>query len=414
MPIQVVGSLFRRILRIGKNARQTEEYKEVAPLERVNLCDMVTVIFEQLGVSAKAEVIKTTFNVLTERYNSIDIGDAKPTISSRATQEVDRKIDDAESFLLKAQKHATELITGGLGGYVVLKLNANGRPEELLIMDTDSIQTATNVWRFNKNGWGHSDTGYSGTYKVAATIDDGIVADFIKTGTLDATLVRAGTLADRKSNTTWDLENGSLVSKKLTIQSQYFELDNTGKITSKTADGRKMVFNMGSITGYKVNGEQSAKLEIGDGYFNIVGKLALNGVVGVSGATSFVKSIDYEESEIGYVGIKQVDSISSVDISGGGVSANFGYVSIGGLQISGNCVVDGKYGSFSGTAYSSGSSYVQGGYVTYVEPRASINRSYALVNEFQPILGRNVKYAKAISANTGVINSADGLIQTIT
>ena len=43
---------------------QTEEYKELMNLERVNLCDTVTVIFERLGVEATAKVVRTKFNVL--------------------------------------------------------------------------------------------------------------------------------------------------------------------------------------------------------------------------------------------------------------------------------------------------------------------------------------------------------------
>ena len=38
---------------------QTEEYKELMNLERVNLCDTVTVIFERLGVEATAKVVRT-------------------------------------------------------------------------------------------------------------------------------------------------------------------------------------------------------------------------------------------------------------------------------------------------------------------------------------------------------------------
>ena len=46
---------------------QTEEYKHIANLERVKLCDTVTVEFEKLGISAKAKVVKTVYDVLKER-----------------------------------------------------------------------------------------------------------------------------------------------------------------------------------------------------------------------------------------------------------------------------------------------------------------------------------------------------------
>ena len=60
---------------------QTEEYKNIANLERVHLCDTVTVIFEKLGISAKAKVVKTEFNVLLERYNEITIGSVNASLA---------------------------------------------------------------------------------------------------------------------------------------------------------------------------------------------------------------------------------------------------------------------------------------------------------------------------------------------
>ena len=60
---------------------QTEEYKNIAPLERVNLCDTVTVQFPALGVNAKAKVVRTVYNVLNERYDEIEIGTLKQTLA---------------------------------------------------------------------------------------------------------------------------------------------------------------------------------------------------------------------------------------------------------------------------------------------------------------------------------------------
>ena len=187
---------------------QTEEYKNIAPLERVNLCDTVTVRFEKLGVDAQAKVIKTEYNVLLDRYNSIEIGEAKSTISATVATQEQKIVNEVDSDLLRAQKHATELITGGLGGYVVLKRNANGKPEELLIMDEENIEEAIHVWRYNKNGWGYSSTGYNGLYTLAATLDGGFVADFITTGTLNANLVKTGMLTDRAGLNFWDMRTG--------------------------------------------------------------------------------------------------------------------------------------------------------------------------------------------------------------
>ncbi|MFG5501966.1 hypothetical protein ACFJYO_16375, partial [Enterococcus faecalis] len=59
-------------------------------------------------------------------------------------------------------------------------------PQELLIMDTTSINTARKVWRWNVGGLGFSSTGYNGNYELAMTNNGLIVADRMATGTLRA------------------------------------------------------------------------------------------------------------------------------------------------------------------------------------------------------------------------------------
>ena len=174
---------------------QTEEYKDIAPLEEVAVFDTVTVQFDELGVDAKAKIRHTTYNVLLERYDSVEIGDARSNISTTLVEQQE-KIDQAAdpSFLLAAINNATNWITGGRGGHVIFQLNANGQPDEILILDTPSIEMAQNVWRWNKGGFGHSKNGYDGPYETAITQDGKIVADFITAGTMLANIIKGGTL----------------------------------------------------------------------------------------------------------------------------------------------------------------------------------------------------------------------------
>lgn len=58
----------------------TADFGDYPPIETVSLCDIVTVIYPKLGISAKAKVIKTVYDSLRERYQSIEIGDAKTDI----------------------------------------------------------------------------------------------------------------------------------------------------------------------------------------------------------------------------------------------------------------------------------------------------------------------------------------------
>lgn len=170
---------------------QTQEYKDIAPLERVRLCDTVTVQYPDLGVDVKIRVNKTVYDVLEERYTSLELGDARTSlaetvVSGAATQ---KDLGDAKTEFQQALDRASDKWRGGSGGYVVINVDGDGRPNELLIMDKPSISEAVKVWRWNSEGLGYSSTGYDGKYDAVITADGKIVADFVATGELDAALV---------------------------------------------------------------------------------------------------------------------------------------------------------------------------------------------------------------------------------
>ena len=201
---------------------QSKEYEKYALLERVRLCDTVTVKYSALGVSAKAKVIKTVYDTLNENYESIELGDAKSnfasTMNNMNTQisDMQTSINKQPSEMQKAIDNATDIITGQKGGNVVLYPKNN--PQEILIMNTPDINTATKIWRFNMNGLGYSSNGYNGPFPLAMTMDGAIVADFITAGTLNADIIKAGTLQGIKIIATtgsiagWKIQGGMLVS----------------------------------------------------------------------------------------------------------------------------------------------------------------------------------------------------------
>lgn len=198
------------------NLADTEEYKNVAVLERVQICDTVTVIFEKLGVSATAKIIRIVWNFLNDRYDSIELGNSRTNISSVIVEQESTIKNEVPSMvdMQSAIDNATKQITGNNGGYVVIKENQYGKPEEILIMDTDDIDTAVNVWRWNLGGLGHSSDGYDpDAFDVAITQDGKIVADFITAGEMHGDRIKAHTMdADR-------IGVGVLVSKNSLGQS---------------------------------------------------------------------------------------------------------------------------------------------------------------------------------------------------
>lgn len=89
--------------------------------------------------------------------------------------------------------YATGMITGNLGGYVILHSSTNADyPDEILIMDTMNVETAKKIWRWNKSGLGYSNTGYEGPYTLAMTQEGVFVADFIQSGSINASLITTG------------------------------------------------------------------------------------------------------------------------------------------------------------------------------------------------------------------------------
>lgn len=189
-----------------------------ALLERVNLCDTVTIKHSLLGVSVSAMVIETVYDTLAERYKSISLGQSKSSMIATIS-EVQSTVDKVEStvgrfpkLLQTAIGKATELITGQSGGYVVIHTSKeNGQPYELLILDAPSIDEAVNVWRWNVGGLGFSHNGYNGPYETAITADGQIVADFITSGSLVANIIKAGVIQSQDGSSYWDLETGEVV-----------------------------------------------------------------------------------------------------------------------------------------------------------------------------------------------------------
>lgn len=226
-------------------------------VNRVDLCDTVTIYYEALGVSGKLKCIRTKWDCLRERYIETEFGDVKKSLSDTISEsttiaedagkvaagaasavgskkrvfvsepvppydEGDLWVDGEnirycanakvageeyeisdwllasdyinEDELKAAINGATQLITGGLGGNVVIMTDLNGRPYEIVIFKVDEgdpvdLDHAHYVWRWNEGGLGYSSTGYYGTYDTAITSDGKINASMIMTGELDASLV---------------------------------------------------------------------------------------------------------------------------------------------------------------------------------------------------------------------------------
>lgn len=217
------------------------EYSAI--LERVSLCDTVTIRHSALGITAKSKVIKTVYDSLAEKYVSITLGTAKSnfvnTVGDIKTElsEVKNKTEHFPLLINTAVKNATSLITGQNGGYVVINTNSvSGQPYELLILDSPTIESAVNVWRWNVGGLGFSKNGYNGPYETAITSDGQIVADFITSGTLTANIIKAGVISSFDNSSWWDLESGEVHLKAYASTETVKEINEKIDTTDKRVD----------------------------------------------------------------------------------------------------------------------------------------------------------------------------------
>lgn len=204
------------------NLADTAEYADILPLQTVSLCDTIKVQFERLGINTTAKVVKTTYDVLNERYESIEVGSLKSTLAMTindmnastigTVEESTRRVfTDTADFV----DNATAWLTSS-GGYVVANRNQDGSWKELLFMDTNDVTTAHNVLRLNENGIGFSSQGVAGPYTQAWTLDGKLV--------VGGTNVPSITCYDSHNNVVFKADrNGAEINGDLHCESDYDE-----------------------------------------------------------------------------------------------------------------------------------------------------------------------------------------------
>lgn len=168
------------------------------------------------GVAYWFEVNELNLNLLDVSQSFLQLGDEVAGYVSTQARTVLSVVNMLENLSRAyttndAVAIATKLITGNSGGYVVLHdSDDDGQPDEILVMDAPSIETAVKVWRWNNSGLGYSSTGYNGSFGLAMTINGQIVADYITTGTMSADRIRAGILQGTSGSSYWNFDTGEL------------------------------------------------------------------------------------------------------------------------------------------------------------------------------------------------------------
>ena len=203
--------------KLSELAKPTRSYScEISDLgDNVWLYMVVTLIDRRRGTRVDHQIIE--WNEYNHSYlDSVTLSATQPTINGLIDQIDDDFQDTINNIFVgindivgNAVDNATDLITGNQGGQFVWVFDEEGRPKELVnLADTDDINTAQKVWRWNASGLGHSNNGYNGQYELALLADGSINASMITTGILNAGVIRAGVITDVLGRNYWNLETG--------------------------------------------------------------------------------------------------------------------------------------------------------------------------------------------------------------
>ena len=274
---------------------QTEEYKEdgLYELEHIGMDDSVYIVNGKYGIRDQARVIKTTYNVLAEKYISIELGDPKTTLGSIINKSNDDTVTKDE---------VKEIIKNNKKDY------PNTLPAiPVITIDRAGFKTVSLSWEYDNKPY------YS--YEVYASQEQGFTPnafDLIFKGQASAFLhevecaqtwyykVRA---VNTYGNSTDFSEEVSATTTKISDAAEYFQeaAIESALIGSLNAD----VINAGKLKGTFID---ARNLTVEDGNGNVTFSVSSNaivrmiqGLIDISDEGIRINLIDSENNIVGYV-----------------------------------------------------------------------------------------------------------------
>ncbi|MEN2293511.1 phage tail spike protein [Enterococcus faecium] len=241
--------------------RHQRGYEKFVDLEKVSMGDGVDVYHPQLKVNMSARIVEYTFNVLTNSYNKLVVGNVKTNFLENTENNVSNLINDAIDQLKNGGEisdlindivdHQTDIITGQDGGYVLL--DPKEAPSRILIMDTPDKNTARNVLQINNAGIGFSKTGINGTYDTAWTLDGGFNASFITAGEIVGITIRGTTLISDGTDYRTSIANGKMTWYSKKVNKDIMELEARDYVS---ADAGIVSYTMKTGGGFMIRNPQ--------------------------------------------------------------------------------------------------------------------------------------------------------------
>ena len=156
--------------------------------------DAIRIIAEPFAIDQDMYLTKQKIDLQDPSRNDVTLssyvrrGSTLTSQSNNTAKEV-KKLPSKSAILDAAKRNAYEILTGDNCGNISFVKNANDQIIELRIANNTDFDHATKAWRWNINGLAYLHRDYdtdNWTVGLAATMDGGIVANFITTGELIA------------------------------------------------------------------------------------------------------------------------------------------------------------------------------------------------------------------------------------
>ena len=279
-------------------------------IDDMRLGDRIPCYAPPFGLNATIPIQEMKINLQDPGKDVITLGmtlkNRRMTVSSQAgnigndirqavhkKEMVIREVIETEVSNIMAQ------FTGAEGGYKLSEFDDNGLWLRDLYMDAPIKTQATNVMEISMAGIRFSTSGYqpanSSAWTSAWTIGGAFCADFITTGTLLASIIKAGTLSDAGNNMSWNLETGALTAKRLSIDSTYFKLQEDGTLNATKANlkggliagdpngnGLEIDAESGSFEGYRL-GQNCCYMDFSNAVSGVAGMKIGGGTLSLCG-----------------------------------------------------------------------------------------------------------------------------------
>ena len=225
----------------------------IESVDAISIGDSVRIIAKPFAVDQWLYLTQITRDIQNIDKNTITLsghvqGGRTLTSQTIDTSEAVKNMPSKTSILDAAKKNAFAILEGENGGYVTFDTNSDDQITELRIANNLDYDQATQCWRWNLGGLAYlsrNSTADPWTVVTAATMNGGIVADFITSGTMSCDRLNGGTINGQT------ITGGSVSG---------------ATITSSGSGGALVTINQGSISANSII--SAAGISASNGIFN--------------------------------------------------------------------------------------------------------------------------------------------------